>query len=305
MLAFGAVPGFSAPAPAPLLGLQLGPYGHFNVTHGGKPWLSGGEVRVGAFCNTCSGANALFLLGSTPPLTSNGRDAIGEYAETRYTWAGQSGAPVIETAFRYYANENGTIVFEQRFPKAVPLDALRTNQLLNADVEAHPTASEGTVTLFPGFARNDGRPSDRLACAAYHGIFPRLRGCTVADYAASHQGGVPLVVYDPTDERLPMTIFAPLSTPKAQHMASDNRSFGAGVKATAAQIPAGWAQTWILSGGLGINEGFQAWGDRVLALSGKRRADPYRDATHATIGFWTDNGGYYHYSTGNGSQEVA
>jgi len=49
----------------------------------------------------------------------------------------------------------------------------------------------------------------------------------------------------------------------------------------------------------------QAWGDRVLALSGKRRADPYRDATHATIGYWTDNGGYYHYSTGNGTQQAA
>jgi len=119
------------------------------------------------------------------------------------------------------------------------------------------------------------------------------------------QGGVPLVVYDPTDERLPMTIFAPLTTPKAQHMVTDQHTFGAGVKATAALIPAGWSQAWILSGGLGINEGFQAWGDRVLALSGKRRADPYRDATHATIGYWTDNGGYYHYSTGNGSRPAA
>ena len=168
--------GFS-PTPAPLLGLQHGPHGHFNVTLGGKPWLSGGEVRVGAFCSSCSGANA--LTSSTPPVTSNGRDAIGEYVETRYTWAGQTGSPVIETAFRYYAHENGTIVFEQRFPKAVPLGDLRN--------DAHPTASEGAATLFPGFARNDGRPSDGLACAAYHGVFPQLKGCTVATYAASHQ----------------------------------------------------------------------------------------------------------------------
>ena len=294
MLLALVVPGFSpAHANAPLLGLQLGPYGHFNVTLAGKPWLSGGEVRVGAFCSSCSGANSL---ESAPPVTSTGRDAIGEYAETRYTWSGkaEAGTAIIETAFRYYADANGTIVFEQRFPEAVPLEAFR----------AHPSASEGAVTLFPGFARNDGGPSDRLACAAYHGVFPQLRGCTVPDYAESHQGGVPLVVYDPADKLLPMTIFAPLSTPKAQHMTTDKYTFGAGVKATAAQIPAGWAQTWMLSGSLGINEGFQAWGDRVLALSGKRRADPYRDATHATIGYWTDNGGYYHYSTGNGSHQA-
>ena len=45
-------------------------------------------------------------------------------------------------------------------------------------------------------------------------------------------------------------------------------------------------------------------GDRVLALRGGKtaRADLYRDVvTHSTIGFWTDIGGYYHYSTGTGS----
>ena len=179
--------GFS-PTPAPLLGLQHGPHGHFNVTLGGKPWLSGGEVRVGAFCSSCSGANA--LTSSTPPVTSSGRDAIGEYVETRYTWAGQTGSPVIETAFRYYARENGTIVFEQRFPKAVPLGDLRMAPKampLGGRNGAQPAASEGAATLFPGFARNDGRPSDGLACAAYHGVFPQLKGCTVATYAASHQ----------------------------------------------------------------------------------------------------------------------
>ena len=104
--------------------------------------------------------------------------------ETRYTWAGQTGSPVIETAFRYYAHENGTIVFEQRFPKAVPLGDLRMAPNCNG---AQPAASEGAATLFPGFACNDGQPSDGLACAAYHGVFPQLKGCTVATYAASHQ----------------------------------------------------------------------------------------------------------------------
>ena len=62
---------------------------------------------------------------------------------------------------------------------------------------------------------------------------------------------MPLVVYDPTDELLPMTIFAPLTTPKAQHMATDQHTFGAGVKATAALIPAGLSQAWSRRGLLG------------------------------------------------------
>ena len=70
--------------------------------------------------------------------------------------------------------------------------------------------------------------------------------------------------------------------------------FGAGVKATAGAVPKGWTQSWILSATRGVNAAFQAWGDRVLALRGGKtaRADLYRDVTHSTIGFWTDNGGY-------------
>ena len=44
-------------------------------------------------------------------------------------------------------------------------------------------------------------------------------------------------------------------------------------------------------GGLGISDGMMAWGDRLLQWTGKKRADKYRDVTHSTIGFWTDNGG--------------
>ena len=74
--------------------------------------------------------------------------------------------------------------------------------------------------------------------------------------------------------------------------------FGAGVKASVTEIPAGWSQLFLLSAGVGINDGFMAWGDRMLKFTGKPRADMYRDVTHSTIGFWTDNGGYYHYATG-------
>jgi len=76
------------------------------------------------------------------------------------------------------------------------------------------------------------------------------------------------------------------------------RAIFAGVKATASLIPAGWSQAFVLSAATGINEGMLAWGDRMLKYTGKPRADKYRDATHATIGYWTDNGGYYHYATG-------
>jgi hypothetical protein len=84
----------------------------------------------------------------------------------------------------------------------------------------------------------------------------------------------------------------------AHHMDSDDASIGAGVKSTIAHIPAGWKQSFILTAGSGIRDGMMAWGDHMLKFTGKTRADPYKDDTHGKIGFWTDNGGFYHYSVG-------
>ena len=168
----------------------------------------------------------------------------------------------------------------------------------NSPAPAPLSSTPAARTLFPAFDRLPG-PSDKLDCFSYHGVFPKLKACTVATYAESHQGGAPLVLYDSHNASLPMAIFSPLNFPKAHHMAHATSWFGAGVKASVTKIPSGWSQLFLLSAGLGINDGFMAWGDRMLKFTGKPRADMYLDATHSMIGFWTDNGGYYHYATGD------
>jgi hypothetical protein len=42
----------------------------------------------------------------------------------------------------------------------------------------------------------------------------------------------------------------------------------------------------------------EAWGSRLRVVSGRLKTNKYLDTVHGGIGFWTDNGGYYHYSTG-------
>ena len=62
---------------------------------------------------------------------------------------------------------------------------------------------------------------------------------------------------------------------------------------------------FVLNGANGIENGFQKWGDIMLTFNGKKRIDNrYKDTTHGTIGYWTDNGGYYHYSTGINSSKT-
>lgn len=153
-------------------------------------------------------------------------------------------------------------------------------------------------TIFPGFDRPDSKTKNDLNCFAYHNVFPEMKGCSMSNYKESHVGGAPLTIYNSSNSSLPMVVFSPLNYPLAHHMASDENFIGAGVKSTVDTIPAGWEQSFLLSAGTGIREGMMNWGDRMLKYTGKPRADMYLDDTHGKIGFWTDNGGYYHYSIG-------
>ena len=207
------------------------------------------------------------------------------------------------TSFRTYTSDPATIVFEQRFPSG--LEGTGTllddaDRAMSLDVVARRTGAEGVravrpivhtgkvnaQTIFPGFTRDT--EATAKDCFAYHGVFPQMKHCTTATYHDSHMGGVPLVVYDSKDASLPMTVFSPLNQPMASQMGSGLTFFGAGVKSTVTQIPAGWSQLFILTAGRGINSGMMAWGDRMLKFTGKPRANMYKDLTHSTIGFWTE-----------------
>lgn len=253
------------------------------MTLDGTLWLEGGEVRVGHLNSS--------ELSRTGRREGKGTDALGGYTYKTIQWSkAGSKSTLIETSFRTYEADSSILVFEQFFPETLFLPARPWGKTMQAP-----------ATLFPSF-RTSG-PAKDLDCFAYHNIFPSLQHCTLGSYASSHQGGAPLVIYNATNgsaiSKLPsMTVFSPLTTPKAQHMFAGDGLFGAGVKGTVRQIPAGWQQLFILSAGSGILDGMMSWGDRMLTFTGKPRADMYRDDVVGSIGFWTDNGGYYHYATG-------
>ena len=124
-----------------------------------------------------------------------------------------------------------------------------------------------------------------LHTLSYHGFFPQIQAKPFAEYVPTHQGGVPLIVYNASDATLPMLVFSPLTFPKAQHMdATSQDSVGIGVKDTVESIPANHSHLAILSSGNGINAGMLGWGDRMLKFHGvKRRTDKYRDQAHSTL----------------------
>jgi hypothetical protein len=290
----------AAPRPA-TLDLTITDDGLFTVTHDGQPWLSGGEVQVAGLS-----AAARTLVPAAPPSKRSGHDSLGAHEATTLTWraaaaadanGSDSGAAplLLETSFRTYPADPSLIVFEQRFP---------TELQVTTEVTSGATApSSHASTVFPGFTRSAFGSSGTLDCFTFIGAasygFPSLQPCNTSSYQDGGlvMGATPLVLYDAQNFSLPMAVFSPLSTPMAMHMTADNTLIGAGVKRSAQSTPAGWSQLFILSAGVGINDGMMHWGDHFLRYSGRaQRADLYGSTVLSTIGYWTSNGGYYHYA---------
>jgi len=270
-------------ASAQKLGLYVDPNdSSISIDLDGAPWFAASDVQLDSLS---SHDHTLVRTGSSQ---NSGIDALGAFVAQSTQWAAahSTADTLMITSIRTYVHDPGMIVFEQKFP---------------ADIG--PAAVPGNLsarTVFPAFQRQSAKTiRDSLDCFSYHGIFAGIKGCSVMSYKESHEGGSPLVIYDSHNASLPMAVFSPLNFPKAHHMASTDEFYGAGVKATVELIPKGWSQLFMLSAGFGINDGMMKWGDRMLRWTGKPRANMYLDQTHSTIGFWTDNGGYYHYATGD------
>jgi hypothetical protein len=279
-------------------------------------WLWSAETRLGDW----SSEDGTLLLSDFAK--RKGCDRFGPFEAQVLGWSIPNSSDIVMyTSFVTYLHDPSMIVMKQYFPTTF----VNTKEFSDKHRSKNNTLS--TVTLFPSFQRLHNA-TQSLACVSYHGVFPSMKYAHLSSYAESHLGGAPLVIYNETNPLLPAIILSPLDWPMAQHMASSPTMFGTGVKATVAEIPAGWSHQFILYAAYGISNAFEAWGDRMTTpkksndaeactcrnhrlrhikkgsrCDGEkhrldRSSNMYRDQTHSTIGFWTDNGGYYHYSTG-------
>lgn len=202
--------------------------GHFVIDVGSHgSWLAGSEYQVNGLS---SSAGTLAVSG--PPAKSSGTDQLGAYHATTLAWAkvGGSDDVIMRTAFRTYPEDAGLITFEQSFPKDIHLTPTPLAALRHADGPVSATAAQSASTVFPSFNRNPG-PADGLNTFSYSGVFPQMRTASFSKYAETHQGGVPLCVYNASDPALPMVVLSPLDSPKAQHMATSPSWVGAGTSA--------------------------------------------------------------------------
>lgn len=148
--------------------------------------------------------------------------------------------------------------------------------------------------LASGWPSFQEAPSRHLSWATFNGPFAGevdrgvgLRSCKVAV-----QGGTPIILHDQASKTA--LVVSQLSRFKTGEMDCTGQ-LAFGLKGTLKGIPQGFEATWVLQAGQGITRTMEQWGSLLLRRGGKDRISVYGDEIISSLGYWTDNGAYYHY----------
>ena len=274
------------PSPA-RLGLATTASGGYTISVDGAEWFTGAATSYTSNHKELSTADGSLKLASAT--TGSGGDADGAFDST--TWSWDDGKYVTE--FRVYPTQ---IVFEQRFP----LGAKGTTK--NA---SHPMgAREHVSSSFPQWV-NKAPPAAR-AWLQFSGDmtgsnFKHGMGSLPHDSRLTGVKGFgPIAVW--SADHKSTVVFSSHSQFMAASSAgdADGTSIKYGVQGSITEYPVGYSVSFVLAlapAGATVNAAFEAWGDTLLARTGKDRAVTYRDYALNYLAYSTDNGAYYYYQT--------
>ena len=276
---FAASPASSSlVAPPGLVGYTLSADGSsYAVTLDGAPWL----VSSAAAYTIRSGHTTLTsrdgsLKADGAPTPASGSDALGSWAGASMSFNGG----LFEASFQLYAARN-TLSLVQRFPRGLASMELPT---ANAD--------QDLTTAFPAFL------PPAPGTLAYVSWANCMCNGNVGLYGGAGQGANigpesgPLALFNAAGTTLVLSPGSAFMTSQLAHAAivNDTGCIAAGLNGMVTDVPAGWTYDTLFVGGVGTNDTMMAWGDALLARTGKTRTAPNADLIVSTLGYWTDNG---------------
>eukprot|EP00039_Didymoeca_costata_P014439 m.233429 g.233429 ORF g.233429 m.233429 type:complete len:870 (-) comp16027_c0_seq1:181-2790(-) len=161
------------------------------------------------------------------------------------------------------------------------------------------TSRNGYTAYVKPQPNSTSAPSVPLKALWHSGSFP---DATVTSWngkgvSISNSGldGSPLVLFNEAGRTL-------TASPYGNYMATghgqDKDKINMGVMGSVELIPAGYKATEIFIAGQGMRSSMMAWGNTLLKKGKKTRtAYPHpTDMSMNTLGYWTDNGAFYHYN---------
>ena len=199
--------------------------------------------------------------------TASAADSLGGYQEIQFTYT-QGGA------------KSGTI----RVYQSVPVVLFSKTFVASA-------ASQGTK--FPVFTTYP----QRLYVQGYAG-----RWGTYQYDLTKIENTSPAVFFDQNRNTF---VISPASCFMDAQMTYSASSISSGLQSYAANFPAGYTYTTVLTIQAGINAAFDTWGGALTVLNGKTRPKNDADVLLEKCGYWTDNKAtyYYKYDQSLGSYE--
>ena len=244
------------------------------------PHLVGGDTCVTADAKTyCAGDSTLKVVKTE---TYNGTDAYGTFAASTTQWG-----PVAfrTTVFTY--DDGETVLYRQEFPTGLNGTNVSSNDAL---VSQYPSFVVEGVTTTPGYLQYRGA----MLGASYKVGHTQ----DISDMAGGLENSGPLVLFSNTTS----LVISSASQFMAHSQAlQDSKNVAFGVMGGVTSIPAGFTLDTIVSLGDGSPaKSMHRWGEKLLRRYGKDRETAASDFTTNYLGYSTDNGAWYYYTTEEG-----
>ena len=263
------------------LTLDVRASGDYTVTYPGGFKLASAAAAYavrydGALHSTADGS----LVLDAPPAPTSGSDAMGAFTGFTATF----NAGVYGATFKLYAALDA-ILFTQSFPKGL------TGMAASADSKPENDLS----TAFPAF----GPPAAQLNTSLAYLTWPecmstghtgRFHAKALGDTGLQGNSGTPLALYAEGGQALMLGPVSGMMTAQVVFAGAVGTALGVGHNAMVTEVPPGWTQETLLVGGASVNATVMAWGDLLLARSGKVRTPADAGLVESTLGYWTDNG---------------
>ncbi|HXI83444.1 MAG TPA: hypothetical protein VNL17_05060 [Verrucomicrobiae bacterium] len=187
--------------------------------------------------------------------TLSGQDAIGAYHEVTFRWNAQFSAGI-----RRY-DDKPAVLFS-----------------VNA-----PAGANVTNVAFPSFTRLP---------ANLHGFSYREENFAPPSFKLE-QNGTPWLLFD---DAVNTAVISPATNFLVARLSGDGRKgIASGLNPEVGTLDKPLTHRSLLVFGRGVGATFQAWGEMLTDLYGKKRPTYDADPTLKSFGYWTDNGADYYY----------
>ncbi|KAL4219038.1 hypothetical protein ACF0H5_021621 [Mactra antiquata] len=268
--------------------------GGFTISVDGVTWLSSGKPFFNKNGQRWSvgGINGSQLVQVN--ITSHVHVGGQKWNETKVLYTFGNGGDMIATYIRIYDEEYNRIIFTQEYIAGASNTSINGQTSFNTTIGGYPCLQITDPDEDLGFLSYGGYMlgfTDMTTGIFNHQTTTINDGMNYGPLALFNKKGKAVVI-SPYDNYMSASLWQDLN----------RRQLVWGIMGGVNDIPANFTYRTILQYGDSINQAFSEWGKTLQGKVGldkniQRTKNLVKDITVNNLGYWTDNGAYYYYTT--------